>query len=152
MLGGFRPWKKLRGEIEKGTDMRLHFKLQSLVQKDEGAARMAGRMDADGTSDTEPHLPEYGDLFDFAMGFELEGWSKSVFDSLAEAEAFLGNMPVDAIKKSLIVKPFDYTKKKLWLLVDDKREEGIPARAAVLRASTVELRPEDSQFVVYIPG
>jgi len=138
-------------EIERGTDMPLHFKLQSLIQRDENAAIMAGRINPDGSPDAEPHLAEYRDLFDFTMGFVPEGWDRQVFDSLSTAESFLSHKDASAIRKSLIVKPFDYTKKKLRLLVEDSKDRKNPPREAVLRSKTVSLRPEDAGFVVYCP-
>jgi len=136
-------------EIENGSDDLLMYKLQSLVQRNEGVALLSGRVRPDGTADAEPYLSAYADLFDFAMGFVPEGWSKAVFDTEAEADSFLATKPAAAIERSLVVKPFDYTKKKFDLLIEP--EGSTVGEEVTLRAKKVELRPEDSKFVVYFP-
>jgi hypothetical protein len=128
-------------EIEKGTDKDIEMKLQSLVQYDPGAAIFGGR------NETTPHLREYLELWGLANGeLEPETWQVRMFDDQGSMNKFLyENLGPKELEQTVIVTPFDYTKKKLSVIEEKSKEE------VVLKSQNVELGDWDTKYIAYIP-
>jgi hypothetical protein len=127
--------------IERGVDKDIEMRLQSLVQHDRGAAIFGGREDA------TPYLREYLELWGLANGeYDPELWQRMMFENQEKMNAFLyEKLKPEALEQTVIVTPFDYTKKKL-VVVDDERGEEI-----ILKSQNVELRDWDTMHIAYIP-
>lgn len=129
--------------LKNGTDDEIRFKIQSLVQKDAGAAKMSGR------TETAPHLKDYLDLYELSLGFyDEKKWEQKVFATKTEAENFLFNQPSARIEKSFIITPFDFTKKTLT--VAKRNSDGILEKN-VLKCK-LPLNEENKQFILYLPS
>ena len=128
-------------DLENGIDTELRLTIQSLVQNDPGAAKFS-------VSDTiAPVLKEYKDLYTMSLGFDAPHWERQTFDTEEQAIKALTPLSRRAIEQSFIIKPFDYTKKKLPFLkyVDDTL---VPY---TVQANKTELRDEDRKYIIYFP-
>jgi len=129
-------------ELVEGHDSELNMRLQSLVQRDPGAAVWGGR------KESTPHLKKYADLYQCSTGVLPEGWESRSYPHESEAyeslyEALKEGRLVDMVKQRVVVGPFDYTKKKLTVQCGGEDH--------TLQAQTVDLREEDKNYIVYAP-
>lgn len=131
-------------DIEQGSDDALMHTLQAEVQRDEGMARFRGY----DLKTYRPRLTEFKSLFTVALGFsDTHEWDHRQYDTEAEVESYLMRLPPDVVAHSIITRPFDYTRKKIPLLVRD----GSGYTEQTLRAEKIQLTEEDRQFSVYTP-
>ncbi len=136
-------------ELEHAGDHQLRMKLQSMVQRDPGAAMFGGRYDEQGKLYTDTPLKDCKDLYSMMNGFfNCETWIQYSYspDELDKIDEFFfrnrNNNKI--IEQAFVVGPFDYTKKKLTAkTVDGRMHE--------LKCENIELRPEDRQHILYTP-
>lgn len=128
-------------DIEWGVDKDVEFLLQSLVQKDPGAAIFADR------EEMKPYLSDYLELWGLANGeYDPKLWQRRIFESQEKMDVFLyENILPKTFEQTVVVTPFDYTKKKLSV-INEKSGEKI-----ILKSQNVELRDWDTMYIAYIP-
>ncbi len=137
-------------DIEIGTDDDIRHRLQIEVQKDHGMEKLLGLINH------EPRLLPYFKLYNLLMGFyDTREWERYEFESNEDVQHFWSariKTPVSSDDKiryeqTVILKPFDYTKKQLPVLVAG---EGGTQKVSVKAVNTV-LNEDDKKYFVYIP-
>jgi hypothetical protein len=136
-------------ELETAGDKQMRMKIQSMVQRDPGASIFGGRYDNQGKPYTDTPLKDCKDLFSMMNGFfNRETWTRRSYapDRLDMIDEFFfkhrNNKKI--MEQAFVVRPFDYTKKTL-------KVKTVDGRTHTLKCRDIELRPEDSQYILYSP-
>ncbi len=132
-------------QLEKGSD-EIITNLQSQVQNDVKAAVFSGR------TDCFPHLRKYINLWKLAHSdwADPRKWQRTMFESEGKLKNYLfETLPPEKmeeiLRQTVIVSPFDYTRKSLTVLPEGAEEP------VTLQAQNVKLRDEDTHYIVFIP-
>lgn len=132
-------------KVIKGNDEDIEMNLQSLVQFDPGAAFLAGK------TGNFPFLEEYKDIWGLRYGpIDSDEWEVKMFETKGKMFEYLSevipqDLIMEALEQTVIVSPFDYTRKEITVLPEGSENP------VTLKAKGVELRKEDIQYTVYIP-
>jgi hypothetical protein len=131
--------------LEKGSD-EIMANLQSQVQKDVRAAVFSGR------NDYFPHLKKYINIWSLAHDNKVDSkkWQRIMFENEEKLNDYLfrtlpSNKLEEILRQTVIVSPFDYTRKTITVLPEGSQEP------VTLQAQNVKLGDEDSHYIVFIP-
>jgi HD-GYP domain-containing protein (c-di-GMP phosphodiesterase class II) len=132
-------------QLEKGSD-EIIANLQSQVQKDARAAVFSGR------NDYFPHLEKYINIWSLAHDNKVDSkkWQRIMFENEENLNDYLfrtlpSNKLEEILRQTVIVSPFDYTRKTITVLPEGSQE------TVTLQAQNVKLRDEDTHYIVFIP-